>query len=122
MKPGDLVVSTQTCYFDYSEEVKKKHLYSQKPGDIIMINRLYEDGHVHGTGVTGIAYNGRHCAGLGGSFKPGTYRLANPDDPGFIGPRETWELWSKQKQGDLLFNRVVLWVIIAMSLWVILSK
>lgn len=83
LQPGDQIIATEDAYFDSGN-------YSQKVGDIIMVNNPKYAGSVGGTGLNGVAYNGRNCLGLGGSLKVGTFRRATPDDPGYMATREQW--------------------------------
>lgn len=83
LQAGDQIIATEDAYFDSGN-------YSQKSGDIIMVNNPRYHGSVGGTGLNGVAYNGRKCLGLGGSLKVGTFRRANPEDPGFMATREQW--------------------------------
>jgi hypothetical protein len=83
LQPGDQIIATEDVYFESGN-------YSQKVGDIIMVNNPKYAGIVGGTGLNGIAYNGRNCLGLGGSLKVGTFRRATPDDPGYMATREQW--------------------------------
>ena len=124
LMPGDQIITTDVAYFDYNEEVKKKRLYSQQPGDIIMVNnpRVGSD-IVSGTGLNGTAHNGRKCVGLGGSLKVGKFRRATPDDVGFMATREQWH---RIKDDDIyrLSNVIVTYRVISlvcflMALWVI---
>lgn len=90
LRPGDQIIALSVAYFDYDEAVKAKRLYSQQPGDLLMVNHTNSRGSVSGTSLTGVAYNGRACLGLGGSLRDGTYRLATPEDPGYRATREEW--------------------------------
>lgn len=90
LKPGDQIIATEDSYFPPHIATPPK--LSQRKGDIIMVNnpRVGCD-IVSGTGLNGVAYNGRECIGLGGSLRVGTFRLATPDDPGFMATREQWD-------------------------------
>lgn len=90
LKPGDQIIAIEDAYFPPHIATPPK--LSQRKGDIIMVNnpRVGCD-IVSGTGLNGVAYNGRECIGLGGSLRVGTFRLATPDDPGFMATREQWE-------------------------------
>lgn len=84
LQPGDQITATRAEYYDSGE-------FSQKVGDIIMVNnaRIGCD-IVSGTGLNGVAYNGRRCIGLGSSLRVGSFRRATPDDAGFMATREQW--------------------------------
>lgn len=92
LKPGDLIVATEISHYTHAGAEGKQ---SQWVGDMIMVNNPRSNGSVGGTGI----YDGpgkrepgeRPSLGLGTSLHAGTYRLATPDDPGFMGTREVWE-------------------------------
>lgn len=90
LKPGEQIIAIEDAYFPPHIATPPK--LSQRKGDIIMVNnpRVGCD-IVSGTGLNGVAHNGRECIGLGGSLRVGTFRLATPDDPGFMATREQWE-------------------------------
>lgn len=89
LKPGDQIIATEDAYFPPHIATPPK--LSQRKGDIIMVNNPRIGGDiVSGTGLNGVSYNGRKCLGLGGSLRVGTFRLATPDDPGFMATREQW--------------------------------
>lgn len=121
MKVGDLVTSQKKCYFDYDEEVKKRKIYSQMPGDILMINRIYSDGSVSGTSLKGIAHTGQDSLGKGSGFKPSSFRLSKPTDEGFLGDIKTWENFYTDKKNELNFYKVILFVTFLMTIWILLS-
>lgn len=94
LRPGDQIIATSDAHYESGE-------FSQRVGDIIMVNNTRvsrdSDGEIYhisdivsGTGLNGVAYNGRECLGLGGSLRVGTFRRATPDDPGFMATREQW--------------------------------
>lgn len=87
LKPGDQIIATEDSYFPPHIATPPK--LSQRKGDIVMVNnsRVGCD-IVSGTGLNGVAYNGRECLGLGGSLRVGTFRRATPDDAGFMATRE----------------------------------
>lgn len=89
LKPGDQIIAIEDAYFPPHIATPPK--LSQRKGDIIMVNnpRVGCD-IVSGTGLNGVAHNWRECLGLGGSLRVGTFRLATPDDPGFMATREQW--------------------------------
>lgn len=134
LKPGDIIISTDIHYFDYDETVKSKRLYSQLPGDLIMVNNPYvtrnsEGDIIHignsvqGYALNGVAYNGRKCIGLGSGLKVGKFRLATPDDPGYMATRDVFELHDNQKikllSEKLTCIRVMFAVCTIMTLWVL---
>lgn len=123
LQPGDQIIATEDAYFDYNEEVKKKHLYSQQVGDIIMVNNPRMGDSVGGTGLNGTAYNGRKCLGLGGLLKVGTFRMATPDDPGYMATKEQWHSIKDDKISDLsnrlMTHRVMSVCCLVMAAWVI---
>ena len=123
LQPGDQIIATEDAYFDYNEEVKKKHLYSQQVGDIIMVNNPRMGDSVGGTGLNGTAYNGRKCIGLGGSLKVGTFRMATPDDAGYLATKEQWHSIKDARISDLsnslMTYRVMSAACLLMALWVI---
>ena len=91
LKPGDLIVATKISHYMHAGAEGKQ---SQWVGDLIMVNNPRSDGSVGGTGL----YDGpgkrqpgeRPSLGLGTSLHAGTYRLATPDDPGYVATREQW--------------------------------
>ena len=120
--PGDQIIATDVCYFDYSEEVKRKRLYSQQPGDILMVNNLGDE-IVGGFSLNGVAYNGRKRLGLAGSLRVGKFRLATPDDPGYMATREQWHDMERALITSLR-SKLVLWRVLfmtstVMALWVL---
>lgn len=134
LKAGDIIIATDIHYFDYDEDVKAKRLYSQQPGDLLMVNNIHvnrnSDGDityvgdsVQGIGLNGIAYTGRKCIGLGGSLKTGKFRLATPDDPGYMATRDVFELHDNQEikrlSEKLTRLRVVVSTGVIMALWVL---
>lgn len=123
LQPGDQIIATEDAYFDYNEEVKKKRLLSQRVGDIIMVNNPRMGDTVGGTGLNGTAHNGRKCLGLGGSLKVGTFRMATPDDAGYLATKEQWHAIKDCQISDLsnslLTYRVMSAVCLVMALWVI---
>lgn len=91
LKPGDLIIATDVAFFEYDEEVKKKHIYSQQVGDVIMVNNpRVGSGMVSGTGLNGTAYTGRKSLGLGSSLSLGKFRRAVPEDEGYIATLPFW--------------------------------
>lgn len=88
LKPGDQIIATQDRR--YPKHISPDENFSQRVGDILMVNNPNGNNRVGGTGLTGVAYNGRPNIGLGGSFEVGTFRLATPADPGYLGTREQW--------------------------------
>lgn len=133
LKAGDIIIATEIDYFDYNEEIKEKMLYSQQPGDLLMVNNTHvtrnEEGDiihisdcVGGVSLNGTSYNGRECLGLGGSLTVGKFRLATPDDLGYMATRDAFQAHDNQKvkqlQQQLLSLRVVGSVAFLMGLWV----
>jgi hypothetical protein len=105
LKAGDQIIATEDAYFDYNEEVKAKRLLSQRKGDIIMVNNPMVTRNANGV-ITSIGdkvngngiYDGggrpkgeRPNKGLGCGLKVGTFRMATPDDPGYMATREQWD-------------------------------
>jgi hypothetical protein len=92
LKPGDLIVATEISHYTHAGAEGKQ---SQWVGDMIMVNNPRISGMVGGTGIhdgPGKREPGdRPSLGLGCSLHAGTYRLATPDDPGFMATREVWE-------------------------------
>lgn len=88
LRPGDQIIATKDCR--YPKHISPDENYSQRVGDIIMVNNPNIGDAVGGTGLNGTAYNGRRQIGLGCSLKVGTFRRATPDDPGFLATREQW--------------------------------
>lgn len=92
LKPGDLIVATEISHYTHAGAEGKQ---SQWVGDIVMVNSQLKNGFVGGTGI----YDGpgkrdqseRPSLGLGTSLNAGTYRLATPDDPGFMATKDVWE-------------------------------
>jgi len=135
LRAGDMIIATETAYFDYNEEVKKQHIFSQQPGDIVMVNNInvsrskatgeiYHIGdRVSGTGIKGVSHTGRNILGLGSSLDVGKFRLATPDDPGFMGTRETFELHYEEKIRKLTLQNNFLFVVgltcATMGLWLL---
>lgn len=134
LKAGDIIISTDTAYFEYDEDVKAKKLYSQKPGDLLMVNNTHvnyaNDGQitymgdsVQGIGLNGESYTGRKRIGLGGSLRVGKFRLATPDDPGYMATRDVFELHDEKVIAELkqklTFVYVMGSVFVAMSAWVL---
>lgn len=91
LKPGDLIVATAISHYTHAGAEGKQ---SQWVGDMIMVNNPRLGGSVGGTGI----YDGpgkrepgdRPSLGLGCSLHAGTYRLATPDDPGFMATKDVW--------------------------------
>lgn len=91
LKPGDLIVATKISHYTHAGAEGKQ---SQWVGDLIMVNNPRSDGSVGGTGL----YDGpgkrqpceRPSLGLGTSLHAGTYRLATPEDPGYVATRDQW--------------------------------
>lgn len=135
LRPGDMIIATDVAYFEYSEEVKKQKIYSQQPGDIIMVNNPYvsrskETGEIYhigdsvaGTGINGTAHTGRKSLGLGSSLRVGKFRRATPDDPGFMGTREVFELHYEEKIKKLTLQNNFYFVVglacATMGLWLL---
>lgn len=92
LKPGDLIVATAISHYTHAGDEGKQ---SQWVGDMIMVNNPRSNGSVGGTGIhdgPGKREPGeRPSLGLGTSLHAGTYRLATPDDPGFIATKAVWE-------------------------------
>jgi hypothetical protein len=91
LKPGDLIVATKISHYTHAGAEGQQ---SQWVGDMIMVNNPRSNGTVGGTGIhdgPGKREPGeRPSLGLGTSLHAGTYRLATPDDPGFMATREVW--------------------------------
>lgn len=134
LKPGDIIIATDIHYFDYDETVKAKRLYSQQPGDLLMVNNphvtrngegdiIHIGDSVQGVSLNGVAYNGRKSMGLGSSLKVGKFRLATPDDIGYMATRDVFELYDNQKikvlSEKLTYIRVMFVVCVIMGLWVL---
>lgn len=118
LQPGDQIIATRDEYYDSGE-------FSQKVGDIIMVNnaRIGCD-IVSGTGLNGVAYNGRKCIGLGGSLRVGSFRRATPDDAGFMATREQWgavmdEEISRLKAKTFAFSLIALVQLAVMIIMVV---
>lgn len=88
LQPGDQIIATQDRR--YPKRLSSDENYSQRVGDILMVNNPNIGDLVGGTGLNGVAHNGRKNVGLGCSFEVGTFRRATPDDPGFLATREQW--------------------------------
>lgn len=82
--------------------------YCQKPGDIVQFNSAKYNDIVGGHGVNGVSYTGRSTLGLGVILKDGTYRLATPDDPGYLGTKELWHDHMQREIKDLRSSLLML--------------
>lgn len=117
LKPGDQIIAIEDAYFPPHIATPPK--LSQRKGDIIMVNNARVGCDiVSGTGLNGVAYNGRECIGLGGSLRVGTFRLATPDDPGFMATREQWEGFKDAEISRLRAKVAFLLVVAFVSVWV----
>lgn len=135
LRPGDMIIATETAYFEYNEEVRKQHIPSQQPGHIVMVDNtnvvrskdtgeIYHIGNsVSGTGINGTSHTGRNILGLGSSLVVGKFRRATPDDPGFMGTRETFELHYEEKIRKLTLQNNFYFVVglacVTMGLWLL---
>lgn len=88
LKVGDQIIATEDARFDKS--ISPTEEYSQRVGHIIRVNNPNMNGITGGHGIYGLSYTGRSILGYGSSLKDGTYRLATPDDPGYMATREQW--------------------------------
>jgi hypothetical protein len=89
LKPGDQIIAIEDARFP--AHISKERHYSQRIGDILMVNnpRAWSNS-VGGTHLNGHSYDGRPSIGLGGLLNIGTFRMATPDDPGFMATRAQW--------------------------------
>lgn len=88
LKAGDQIVATEIAHYTHAGAEGKQ---SQWVGDLIMVNNPKMNGIVGGVGLHSNQPNrDRPCIGLGNSLHDGTYRMATPDDQGFIATREQW--------------------------------
>lgn len=111
--PGDLIIATEDAYFDNGKQ-------SQTKGDIIMVNSSsIGTTLVGGTGINGVAYNGRKCLGLGRSFRVGTFRRASPEDRGYMATREQWSDWKDKKISHLQSLNITLSIIITVLVFLV---
>ncbi|EPG3568349.1 hypothetical protein ON011_003283 [Providencia rettgeri] len=111
--PGDLIIATENAYFENGK-------ISQTKGDILMVNNpRIGDLLVGGTGLNGVAYNGRKCLGLCGSFRVGTFRRATPEDKGYMATREQWSDWKDKKISQLQRLNITLSIIIAVLVFLV---
>lgn len=88
LKPGDQIIALEDARYDTAPEK-----YSQRKGNIMMVNNPAMYGHVGGCGIyqpNGPEPGEMASRGLGAMMKDGTYRLATPDDPGYMATREEW--------------------------------
>lgn len=122
LRIGDQIIAVADARFP--KHISLEQHYSQRVGDIIMVNNPRIVGMVGGTGITGTSYNGRPCLGLGSSLRDGTYRRATPDDKGYLATREQWhaikdkeikrlksELWGKKMDFWLSFAVAVVFAV-----------
>jgi hypothetical protein len=99
---GVQIIATDIAFYDYSEEIRKQRKQSQHVGDLLMVNNprvarnkdtgevLHAADIVSGELLNNLPGESRNRIGLGGSLKVGTFRLATPDDPGYMATREQW--------------------------------
>lgn len=88
LKVGEQIIAIADARF--SADINPDRPYSQRVGDIIMVNNPKIIGMVGGNGVKGHSYTGRSILGLGSSLNDGTYRRATPDDEGYLATKEQW--------------------------------
>lgn len=88
IKAGGQVTATKDARFP--AHISPEQHFSQRAGDMMLVNRVHADGSVSGAGLNGTAHNGRPCIGLCGGFDAGTFRLATSDDPGFLQNSDKW--------------------------------
>uniref|UniRef100_A0AAU6W3C6 Uncharacterized protein n=1 Tax=Pseudomonas phage Cygsa01 TaxID=3138529 RepID=A0AAU6W3C6_9VIRU len=86
LKAGDQIIALEDAFYDNGK-------HSQRRGDVAMVNNPRMNGIVGCHGLTGEAYNGSPLKGLGTALNDGTYRRATPDDPGYHGTIEEFELY-----------------------------
>ncbi len=102
LKPGDQIIATEDVFYQSIKGADGSLVAAQRKGDILLVNntaiRRNKDGVVTyaGTEVGGVRtfesskHDGRSGIGLGASFRVGTFRLATPDDPGYLATRDQW--------------------------------
>lgn len=88
LQAGDQIIAIEDARF--AKSISPEQHYSQRAGDIIVVNNPRIGDSVGGTGVNGVSHNGRKNFGLGCSLRVGTFRRATPDDPGYLATREQW--------------------------------
>ena len=119
LRPGDQIIAIADARFP--KHISPEQHYSQRVGDIIMVNNAtgYKN-MVGGTGITGADYKGRPCLGLGSSLDDGTYRRATPDDKGYLATREQWHAIKdaeiKQLKSELWGKKVDFLVAVAIAM------
>lgn len=110
LKVGDQIIATDIAFYDYSAEIRAQRKQSQWVGDIMMVNNPRvsrgKDGEILAIAdiVSGNGLNReprapgeRPSLGLGTSLNVGTFRMATPDDHGFVATREQW--WAIKDAG-----------------------
>lgn len=113
LEPGDLIIATEDAYFENGKR-------SQTKGDIIMVNNpSIGTTLVGGTGLNGVAYNGRKCLGLATSFRVDTFRRATPEDKGYMATLEQWSDWKDNKISQLQRLNITLSIIIAVLVFLV---
>lgn len=102
LKAGDQIIATDIAFYDYSAEIRAQRKQSQWVGDIMMVNnpRVSFDADGSNRSADIVSGNGlnreprspgeRPNIGLGTSLRVGTFRMATPDDHGFVATREQW--------------------------------
>lgn len=96
LKNGDQIIATAIAFYDHAP-----HKQSQYIGDLLMVNnphvsRNLETGEVRaadfvsGDLLNNLPGSSRNRIGLCSSLNVGTFRLATPDDPGYMATREQW--------------------------------
>lgn len=88
LRPGDQIIATEDRRFP--KQFSPEGHYSQRVGDILMVNNPRIGNLVGGTGIRGVGPTGLDSKGLGVSFEVGTFRLATPDDPGYMATKDQW--------------------------------
>lgn len=129
LKAGDQIIATDIAFYDYNEEIKKQRKQSQWVGDIMMVNNPRvtrdKDGNVthasdivsgHGLNREPRTTGERPNLGLGTSLKVGTFRMATPDDPGFVATREQWYAFKDAEIRKLRIESFVYGVIAILAL------
>lgn len=113
VKVGDQVIALEDAYFPLS--ISKTPKRSQAKGELLLVNTFHRGGGVSGAGLNRVprTLRNRPNMGLGCSFQAGTYRLATPEDPGYLATREQWHAVKDAECRRLRFESFA-WSVVAL--------